>query len=105
MPALVVLNRRWHIAADDVPLLAAPAALFHLLWCGVLGAGLWLLRRPADCREGDQYLLFVKALLVCFAAAALVELAMVAEGLKGARRQAAARPPGRPQGPRPALGP
>jgi hypothetical protein len=83
MPALVLFKRRWHIAADDVPLVAAPAALFHLLWCAVLGLGLWLLRRPPECHEGGQYFTCVRGLLGCFASACLLELAMVAEGLKG----------------------
>ena len=84
MPALLMAGRRWRLAADDIPLLAAPAALLHLLWCAVLGAGLWLLRRPAHCREGGNYLVALRALLGCYAGAALVELAMVAEGLRGA---------------------
>ena len=84
MPALVVCNRRWHVAADDVPLVAAPAAMFHLVWCAVLGAGLWLLRRPAGCQqEGEQLLALLRGLIACFAAAAVLELAMAAEGLKG----------------------
>jgi hypothetical protein len=106
MPAIVLYRRRWSVGSDDVPLVAGPAALGHVLACGFFATGLWLLRH---CHEGDVATSLVRALLACFAAAALLEIAMLAEGLKGecllrwipgvsdGRRQ-------QPVSPRPALG-
>ena len=46
MPALRMLNRRWSIATDDVPVLSLFPTLFHGVWTVALGVGWIVLGRP-----------------------------------------------------------
>lgn len=46
MPALRMLNRRWSIATDDVPVLSLFPTLFHGVWTVALGVGWVVLGRP-----------------------------------------------------------
>lgn len=86
MPTLWLCNRPWHLASDDVPFIALLSAIFHISWSAILGLSLWLIRRPEQCKEGEEYFIFVQGLLVCFILASVVELALAWEGLKGMAR-------------------
>ena len=59
MPALRLFGRNWSLASDDIPLLAAPAAVFHCLWCIFMLVGVVLLAHhyPTNCPAGGIPLL------------------------------------------------
>lgn len=59
MPALRLFGRNWSLASDDIPLLAAPAAVFHCLWCifMLVGVGLLAHHYPTNCPAGGIPLL------------------------------------------------
>ena len=89
MPALAVAGVRWHIASDDVPLLATFGSGFHAIWIMViLLTSQGVLNMPHQCHhEGRQYIATVTGLLFCFTFGFVVELLLIWEGCKGMHMQ------------------
>ena len=78
MPALRLFGRNWSLASDDIPLLAAPAALFHCLWCifMIVGVGLLAHHYPTNCPAGGIPLLH----FVCCADACITAVRRILKG-------------------------
>ncbi|KAG2500077.1 hypothetical protein HYH03_002354 [Edaphochlamys debaryana] len=91
MPALVLLGRRLLIASDDVPLIALPAALLHTGGVIALLVGLWLSHQHAVCRKDGPLLPFLSVAAAAYSTAAVLEWALVREGLKGRPLETKAR--------------
>eukprot|EP00891_Asterochloris_glomerata_P009487 jgi/Astpho2/9487/fgenesh1_pg.00145_%23_78_t len=85
MPALRLFGRNWSLASDDIPLLAAPAAVFHCLWCifMLVGVGLLAHHYPTNCPAGIKYMVCLCGLALCFLASTILEAWLTREGLKG----------------------
>ncbi|KAK9805494.1 hypothetical protein WJX72_001323 [[Myrmecia] bisecta] len=83
MPALCLFGRRFHIATDDIPVLAVVPALFHTGWSIGLSILWGVLGRPKGCHASPGYEVALAGLLASFVLSAVVQWAMVWEGLKG----------------------
>jgi hypothetical protein len=85
-----LFGRRWAVATDDAPLLAAPTAAFQLGWAACLAGALALgVRAEAGCAAGvyAPYLAALGGLLACALVGAAASVWLTAEGLKGRRRR------------------
>ena len=83
MPALDLFGRRWALAADDIPLLAFPAAVFHGLWFIFLVVAFSAIQKPNACARSQSYEACSVGLFVCFFLSCIIESWLVREGLKG----------------------
>lgn len=84
MPALDLFGRRWALAADDIPVLAFPAAVFHGLWFIFLVVAFSAIQKPSACAKAPPYEACIVGLFVCFFLSCVIEGWLVREGLKGA---------------------
>ncbi|PSC75585.1 eukaryotic translation initiation factor 5A-2 [Micractinium conductrix] len=91
MPALVLFNRRWLLAGDDVPLVAAPLFLIHTVWCCLLVIWYISLHGPRECSGALEYDVAVGGLLGAFLLSAGLEFGMVKHGLRGGPFETRAR--------------
>ena len=88
MPSLRLFGRRWALASDDVPLIAAPVALFHAAWTACLGAGVALTAAwPPACGGRAAALAALGGLLGTAALTTGLAGWLTVEGLKGGRRK------------------
>lgn len=83
MPAINMFGRRWALAADDVPVLALPAAIFHAVWFIFLVIGFSAIQKPSSCSNTASYESCIIGLFICFFLSALLESWLVREGMKG----------------------
>ncbi|KAL0029095.1 hypothetical protein WJX77_006448 [Trebouxia sp. C0004] len=83
MPALEMFGRRWALAADDVPVLALPAAIFHALWFIFLVVGFSAIQKPGSCANTSSYETCIIGLFICFFLSTVLESWLVREGIKG----------------------
>ena len=83
MPALQMFGRRWAIAADDVPVLAFPAALFHLIWFIFLVVAFSAISKPSSCANTASYEACIIGLFICFFLSACLESWLAVEGMRG----------------------
>lgn len=83
MPALQMFGRRWALAADDVPVLALPAAIFHALWFIFLVVGFSAIQKPGSCANTSSYETCIIGLFICFFLSTVLESWLVREGIKG----------------------
>ena len=88
MPALEMFGRRWALAADDVPVLALPAAIFHALWFIFLVIGFSAIQKPGSCANTSSYETCIIGLFICFFLSTVLESWLVREGIKGLARHA-----------------
>ena len=88
MPALEMFGRRWALAADDVPVLALPAAIFHALWFIFLVVGFSAIQKPDSCANTSSYETCIIGLFICFFLSTVLESWLVREGIKGFARHA-----------------
>ena len=85
MPALQMFGRRWALAADDVPVLAFPAAIFHLIWFIFLVVAFSAISRPSSCANTSSYEACIIGLFICFFLSAFLESWLAVEGMRGTR--------------------
>ena len=83
MPALQMFGRRWALAADDVPVLAFPAALFHLIWFIFLVVAFSAISKPSSCSNTASYEACIIGLFICFFLSACLESWLAVEGMRG----------------------
>ena len=83
MPALKMFGRRWALAADDVPVLAFPAALFHLIWFIFLVVAFSAISKPSSCAKTASYEACIIGLFICFLLSACLESWLAIEGMRG----------------------
>lgn len=83
MPAIQMFGRRWALAADDIPVLAFPAAVFHGIWFIFLVVGFSAIQRPSACAKVPSYETCIIGLFICFFLSCVLEGWLVREGLKG----------------------
>ncbi len=83
MPALQMFGRRWALAADDVPVLAFPAAIFHLIWFIFLVVAFSAISKPSSCANTSSYEACIVGLFICFFLSAFLESWLAVEGMRG----------------------
>ncbi|KAL3156144.1 hypothetical protein ABBQ32_012435 [Trebouxia sp. C0010 RCD-2024] len=83
MPALQMFGRRWALAADDVPVLAFPAAIFHLIWFIFLVVAFSAISKPSSCANTSSYEACIIGLFICFFLSAFLESWLAVEGMRG----------------------
>lgn len=83
MPALQMFGRRWALAADDVPVLAVPTAIFHLIWFIFLVVAFSAISKPSSCADTPSYEACIIGLFICFFLSAILEGWLAVEGMKG----------------------
>ena len=83
MPALKMFGRRWALAADDVPVLAFPAAIFHFIWFIFLVVAFSAISKPSSCANTSSYEACIIGLFICFFLSALLESWLAVAGMRG----------------------
>lgn len=83
MPAIQMFGRRWAPAADDIPVLAFPAAVFHGIWFIFLVVAFSAIQKLTACAKTASYETCIIGLFVCFFLSCILEGWLVREGLKG----------------------
>ena len=78
-----MFGRRWALAADDVPVLAFPAALFHLIWFIFLVVAFSAISKPSSCANTASYEACIIGLFICFFLSACLEGWLAVEGMRG----------------------
>ena len=68
MPAIVVFGRRWHLAADDLPIPSVLGAIWHAFWLIVISGNLAYVDRHLDgCWYQKQQTRYLSVQAACFA--------------------------------------